>query len=243
MRPCEVVSLRRYCFLGLSLVLACARPQSVASAQDLTVFPRPNRPVSRIVSSSWDSEAARDRNGEADRVFEWLGLRMGDRAADIGAVSGYYTVRLARRLGPAGVIYAQDVNPDYLTNLRLRLEREGFPFVLLIQGDPADPKLPPGSVDVAILSHMYHEIENPYEFFYRLHSALAPGARVGIIDLERPTDRHGTPATLLRCELGALGYRETQFTPLTPAQGYLAIYSPPDRLPAVSEIRVCDETE
>src|SRR5262249_38536519 len=81
---------------------------------------------------------------------------------------------------------------------------------------------------------MYHEIENPYEFLYRLWPALASGARVGIIDTEEPTQRHGTPPALLRCELAAVGYRELDLASLTPADGDLAIFAPP-RIPPAPE--------
>jgi len=94
-------------------------------------------------------------------------------------------------------------------------------------------------VDVAILSHMYHEIENPYEFLYRLQPSLAAGAKVAIIDMDRPTGRHGTPPALLRCELAAVGYAQLDFLPLTPADGYLAVFARPETLPPVGAIRPC----
>jgi ubiquinone/menaquinone biosynthesis C-methylase UbiE len=111
-----------------------------------------------------------------------LGIRPGQRVADIGAGLGYYTVRIARRLGPGATIYATDVKSEYLGQLRERLARERIAGVQLILGLPRDPRLPADSVDVVVLSHMYHEIENPYESLYRLQSSLAPDARVGIID-------------------------------------------------------------
>ena len=92
---------------------------------------------------------------------------------------------------------------------------------------------------MAILSHMYHEIENPYEFLYRLRPSLAPGARVGIIDMDRPTQRHGTPPALLRCELAAVGYRQLDSVSLAPADGYLAVFAPPEILPPAGTIRPC----
>jgi hypothetical protein len=94
-------------------------------------------------------------------------------------------------------------------------------------------------VDVAILSHMYHEIENPYEFLYRLRPSLAPGARVGVIDMDRPTPDHGTPPGLLRCELAAVGYQQLDFVWLAPADGYLAVFTPPETLPPAGAIRPC----
>ncbi len=119
------------------------------------------------------------------------------------------------------------------------MKSEGIDGVKLVLGSANDPKLPPAAIDVAILAHVYHEIENPYEFMYRLHRSLALGARVGIVDLDRPTASHGTPPKLLRCELGALGYREVTFQDLKPADGYLMVFFPPDGLPPVESIRAC----
>jgi ubiquinone/menaquinone biosynthesis C-methylase UbiE len=139
------------------------------------------------------------------------------------------------------MIYAQDVQADYLKGLEARLEREGISGVRLVRGKPRDPKLPPAAIDVAILSHMYHEIENPYEFLYRLRPALAPNARVAVIDADRPTQDHGTPPALLRCELAAVGYRQVDFLLLTPAEGYLAVFAPPYELPPVESITPCKQ--
>ena len=88
---------------------------------------------------------------------------------------------------------------------------------------------------------MYHEIENPYEFLYRLRPALAPGARIAIVDVEKPTQDHGTPPALLHCELVAVGYREAESRSLAPADGYLAIFTPPDVLPLPASIKPCTQ--
>ncbi|MGH7369097.1 MAG: class I SAM-dependent methyltransferase [Candidatus Rokuibacteriota bacterium] len=202
-------------------------------------FPAPDRPVAGIVSPEYSDEKTRDGHGEAERVMDRLGIKPPQRVADIGAGLGYYTVRIARRLGSGATIYATDVQAEYLDRLRARLARESIAGVTLILGGPRDPRLPPNSVDVAILSHMYHEIENPYEFLYRLQPSLAPGARVGVIDLDRPTPDHGTPARLLRCELAAVGYRQLDFIWLAPADGYLAVFSPPETPPPAGAIQTC----
>lgn len=98
-------------------------------------------------------------------------------------------------------------------------------------------RLPPASIDVAILAHVYHEIARPYEFMYPLRAALAPGARIGIVEVDKPTQDHGTPVALLQCELGAVGYRRAALTSLQPADGYLAIFLPPEALPRPGSIR------
>ncbi len=225
--------------LGAALVGACSRP--APEPRDGLRFPAPDRPVARIISPTYSDDATRDARGEAERVMERLGIGAGTRVADIGAGDGYYTVRLARRRGPSATLYATDVEAKYLEGLRNRLAREGTRGVTLILGAPRDPRLPSGSIDVAILAHMYHEIENPYEFLYRLRPALAPGARIGIVDVDKPTQDHGTPPALLRCELAAVGYREVELRPLAPADGYLAIFTPPDALPAPGSIKPCKQ--
>lgn len=222
-----------------SVTTACQRVPG--PTVDALRFPTPDRPVARIVTSTYSNEVARDAKGEAERVMERLGVTPGMRVADIGAGNGYYTVRLARRLGAGATIFATDVETKYLEGLGTRLEGEAIFGVTLVLGAPRDPRLPPASIDLALLSHVYHEIENPFEFFYRLHAALGAGARVAIIDNDKPTQDHGTPPSLLRCEMQALGYREVDFTPLDPADGYLAVFAPPAALPPLGSIRPCPQ--
>ncbi len=217
--------------------LVVALPFVIAAATD--TFPAPDRPVAGIISPLYSEEAIRDLNREAQRVMDRLGIKPGVRVADIGAGTGYYTVRLAHRLGPGSTIYAEDIKPEYLQQLKARLDRERIQGVRLVLGEPRNSKLPRDSVDVAILAYMYHEIENPFEFLYRLQPALARGARVGIVDLDRPTQDHGTPPALLRCELAAVGYRQVDFVSLAPADGYLAVFVPPAQLPPIEAIKPC----
>jgi ubiquinone/menaquinone biosynthesis C-methylase UbiE len=147
---------------------------------------------------------------------------------DIGAGSGYHTVRLSPLVGPAGSVVAEDVTRDYLFKLARRTERLGLTNVKFALGEPHDPRLPSSSLDAAILVHMYHEVTQPYAFLYNLAPALKQDARVGIVDLERPTSEHGTPIELLRCELAAVGYREIAAYQLAGDGGYLAVFSPPE---------------
>jgi ubiquinone/menaquinone biosynthesis C-methylase UbiE len=138
-------------------------------------------------------------------------------------------------------VFAQDVMPKYLANLAKRIQREGSANVTLVRGEPHDPRLPAASVDAAILVHMYHEIAQPFAFLYNLVPALKPGARVGIVDLDRPIGEHGTRPDLLRCELAAVGYEEVSLTKLTGDIGYLAVFKPPAeaaRTPP-AQIKVC----
>jgi ubiquinone/menaquinone biosynthesis C-methylase UbiE len=147
--------------------------------------------------------------------------------ADIGAGSGYYVVRLSPIVGPRGRIIAEDVVPEYLRELSRRVRALGLRNVVISPGEPHDPRLPPDSLDIAILVHMYHEIAQPYALLYNLVPALKSGARVGIVDAFKPISEHGTPPSLLRCELAAVGYHEISLDRLTGSDAYLAIFAPP----------------
>ena len=199
-----------------------APPGAPASA-----FPTPSRPVARIVNDTWHDEQSRDKVGEAERVMNLLSVKPGLTVADIGAGSGYYTVRLAKRVGPEGHVYAEDVVPEYLERLAQRVRSEGLTgTVTLVRGDPHDPQLPAGSVDIALLVHMYHEVQQPYGLLWNLRPALRTGAQVAVVDARKQTEVHGTPPDLLRCELAAVGYPETGFYDLQEGT-YLAIFAPP----------------
>jgi ubiquinone/menaquinone biosynthesis C-methylase UbiE len=193
------------------------------------------------VSPVWANERSRDSVDEAGQLATRLGVRPGMTVADIGAGSGYHTVRFSRLVGPQGRVLAQDVTPGYLADLARRVERERLANVTLALGEPHDPRLPPGSTDVAILVHMYHEIAQPFALLHNLVPALKPGARVGIVDLDRPTWQHGTPRDLLRCELEAVGYRQVAFAPLPGDLGYLAIFEAPapENRPAPASVKPC----
>ena len=192
-------------------------------------FPSPRRPVAEIVSPTRTGEEHRDSLNEAGEIARLLELKPGMTVGDIGAGAGYHTVRLSRLLGPTGSVVAEDVTRDYLIELAKRVARLKLTNVKLALGEPQDPRLPASSLDAAILVHMYHEIAQPYAFLYNLSPALKPGARVGIVDLERPTAEHGTPIELLRCELAAVGYREIATHQLAGDGGYLAVFSPPEQ--------------
>src|SRR6516165_7330082 len=190
-------------------------------------FPKPDRPVADIVSPIWHDEKERDDAGEPRQLARLLGIQSGMTVADIGAGSGYYVVRLSPIVGPRGRIIAEDVVPEYLRVLRKRMHDLGLQNVAINLGEPHDPRLPAGSLDIAILVHMYHEITQPYALLYNLVPALKPGARVGIVDAYGPTSEHGTPPSLLRCEFAVVGYREISLDRLTGSDAYLALFEPP----------------
>jgi SAM-dependent methyltransferase len=204
-------------------------------------FPRPDRPAAGIVASEWSSGPNRDAADESGQLIRGLGIAAGMGVADIGAGSGYHTLRLSPAVGPKGVVYAEDIVASYLSGLKREAERRGLDNIRTVVGAPDDPKLPKRSVDRAVLVHMYHEIENPYPLLWNLADALKPGAKVGVIDVDRPINRHGTPPELLKCEFEAVGYREVGFATMAGGVGYLAVFAAPAKAarPRPADIRPC----
>jgi len=228
-----MMALARTVTLLVAVGAACARAADIGYLAPPGVpakeFPSPRRPVASIVSPSRSAEEHRDSLNEAGEIARLLALKSGMTVGDVGAGSGYHTVRLSRLVGPTGSVVAQDVTRDYLVELARRTERLKLTNVMFALGQPHDPRLPASSLDAAILVHMYHEVAQPYAFLYNLAPALKPGARVGIVDLERPTSEHGTPSALLHCEVTAVGYREIATYQLAGDGGYLAVFSAPEQ--------------
>jgi SAM-dependent methyltransferase len=212
---------------GIAKTSAAEYPFLGPPGAPAAAFPEPDRPVADIISPIWHSEAERDAAGEPAQLVRWLGIKPGMTVADIGAGSGYYTVRLSPIVGPQGRILAQDIVPEYLDGLSKRVGELKLQNITIGLGEMHDPRLPAGSIDLALLIHMYHEIAAPYALLYNLGSALKPGGRIGIVDTSQPTSAHGTPPALLVCELAALGYRQIGFHQLKGGGAYLAIFGLP----------------
>lgn len=228
---------------GLVLALAACQPPALADPDQRErgrqAFPAPDRPIAKIVSSRWSTEEARDRVREADVVMDKAGVVPGMTVADIGAGEGYYTVRLAARVGSEGRVLAQDIVPGVRDALAERVNRERLDNVSVKLGEAADPKLPANSFDRVFMVHMYHEIEQPYEFLWNLRGSLRPGGQVIVVDADRPTQNHGTPPGLLRCEFAALGYVPVRFERMPRADGYFAAFEARGPRPEPAEIRPC----
>ena len=145
---------------------------------------------------------------QVERVMDILGIKPGVTVADIGAGSGWFTVRAARRTGNTKV-YAVDINPAFLQHIRERARHEGFHNIETILDNDHDPLLPPKSVDSVLLLKTYHEIAQPVPFLKNLRNALKPGARVGIIDRNGKGDDHGVDAAVVVDEARQAGYKLT----------------------------------
>ncbi|PCD04177.1 SAM-dependent methyltransferase [Sphingomonas spermidinifaciens] len=202
-------------------------------------FPAADRPVATIVSSRWSTEEARDRLNEAETVMDRAGIKPGMTVADIGAGEGYYTIRLASRVGEDGRVLAEDIVPEVHQALGRRVARERLDNVSVRLGLPEDPRLPENSFDRILMVHMYHEIAEPYEFLWRMRPSLRAGGEVIVVDADRATENHGTPPALLECEFAAVGYKLVRREEMRRAGGYIAAFRAEGDRPAPETIRAC----
>jgi ubiquinone/menaquinone biosynthesis C-methylase UbiE len=190
-----------------SIVAGCAQtPPSAASGTvqqrktsepytgDLSVFESPGR----------------DERLQINRVMDLLGITPGKTVADIGAGSGWFTVRAAKRVGEAGLVYAVDINPEATRYISDRAEKEHLPNVKTILSKPDDPLLPPTAVDSVLLLKTYHEVAQPVTLLRNLRASLRPGARVGVIDRNGNGENHGVNRDVVIREAAQAGYRLLQ---------------------------------
>lgn len=167
------------------------RKTSTPYTGDLTIFDYPDR----------------DQKLHINQVMDLLGISTGKSVADIGAGSGWFTVRAARRVAPAGTVYAVDINPDAIEYVDERAKKEKLTNIKTVLGTASDPKLSADSVDAVLLLKTYHEVAQPVELMKHLHSALRPGARVGIIDRKGNGENHGIEKKVVIQETESAGFR------------------------------------
>jgi ubiquinone/menaquinone biosynthesis C-methylase UbiE len=138
--------------------------------------------------------------------MDLLGIAPGKSAADIGAGSGWFTVRAAQRVGASGQIYAVDINPEAIQYINGRVKKEQLENVKAILSKPDDPLLPGNSIDAVLMLKTYHEIAHPVTLLRNLRPALHPGAKLGIIDRNGNGADHGIGKDVVIREAKEAGY-------------------------------------
>jgi predicted methyltransferase len=203
----------------LALLLGLlATPSAVFTESPVTPIPRQavpaqstdsiNRPTSRPYTGDLSvfEDPERDKKLQVNRVMDLLEIHTGSAVADIGAGSGWFTVRAARRVGSSGRVYAVDINPSYLGHIRDRAQREKLLNIHTILGKSDDPLLPPNSLDAVLLMKTYHEVAQPIVLLRHVHAAMRPGARLGIIDRNGKGDNHGVNRDVVIDEVKRAGF-------------------------------------
>ncbi|MFZ0951871.1 MAG: class I SAM-dependent methyltransferase [Candidatus Sulfotelmatobacter sp.] len=198
--------------LMLALLIFCltvSRGYGQEAAQAPVNAPAEHRKTSEPYTgdlSIFDSPG-RDERLQVNRVMDILGITPGKTVADIGAGSGWFTVRAARRVGERGVVYAVDINPESIRYIDARAQKEQLHNIKTILSKPDNPLLPARSVDAVLLLKTYHEVAEPVVLLRNLRAALRPGAKVGIIDRNGNGEDHGVGRDVVLHEAAEAGYR------------------------------------
>jgi predicted methyltransferase len=169
--------VRVVALLAMSVVVEAglqARMQTVAPQRTGHLFP----PENLGLLESPDRAAWQ----KPDQIMDALGIADGSRVADIGAGAGWFSIQLARRVGPNGVVYAEDVQRPMLEAIRRRVSREGLQNVQAVFGTSTEPNLPKGALDAILMVDVYSEVEQPVAFLRTLAVALKPNGRIGIVN-------------------------------------------------------------
>ena len=156
--------------------------------------------------SIFDSPGREDRL-QINRVMDILGIAPGKTVADIGAGSGWFTVRAAKRMSGRGLVYAVDINPEAIRYVDDRARKEQLQNVKTILGQADNPLLPARSVDAVLLLKTYHEVAQPVALLQNLRAALRPGAKVGVIDRNGNGENHGVGRDVVIREAKQAGYK------------------------------------
>lgn len=154
----------------------------------------------------------RDQWQQQDRVIQSLQIRPGERVADLGSGSGYFTLALARAVGPAGRVYGVDVDKEMNQIVAERADREGLNNVEMILAKPDDPLLPLAGVDLIFTSNTYHHIDDRVNYFANLRKYIRPNGRLAVIDFDRRgwlqgLWKHYTPSEFIKREMEQAGYK------------------------------------
>ncbi len=198
MKKIAALVLVKLAFISLLLFSACQTAQ--LSQSEATPTPSPiktdddiNRPVSEPYTgdlSIFESEE-RAKNLQIDRVMDILKISEGKTVADIGAGSGWFTVRAAKRVGEKGKVFAVEINQEYINHINERAKKENFSNIQTVLGTEDNPKLSKQSVDAVLILKTYHEIAQPVKVLQNLRAALKKNALVGVIDKNGKGDDHG----------------------------------------------------
>ena len=190
------------------------RATSTPYSGDLSIFEYPDR----------------EQKVQPNRVMDLLHIVPGTSVADIGAGSGWFTVRAARRVGPRGKVYAEDINAQAITYIQDRAHKDHLANVQTVQGTPDDARLPADRIHAVILMKVYHEIAHPVPFMRAMRTSLEPAARIGIIDRNGngSGSDHGVPEATVVGEMREAGFRKVGRYDFTKKDGqdYFLIFEP-----------------
>lgn len=174
--------------------------------------------------AGWLTRPEREADERPDQALDAIGIARGSTVADIGAGVGYFTWRLAQRVGPDGIVYGEDIQPAMLANLQRNMSSRHLMNVKPILGTEVDPMLPRDSVDLVLLVDVYHEFSEPEKMLDRIRESLKPNGRLVLVEYraEDPNvpilTEHKMTVGQVRAEVQPEGFRFDKTIEVLPQQ-------------------------
>lgn len=205
----------------------------LCSAED--VHPITHRRIAHVMGAAgadWLVRPERESEEHPDQALDAIGIQRGSTVADIGAGVGYFTWRLAERVGPSGVVYGEDIQQRMLDLLLQNTGARHLMNVHPVLGTPEDPRLPKNSVDLALLVDVYHEFSEPEKMLDGIRDSLKPGGRIVFLEYraEDPKvpilEEHKMTVAQVRAEVQPEGYRFDKTIEVLPEQHIIIFRKP-----------------
>jgi ubiquinone/menaquinone biosynthesis C-methylase UbiE len=226
----SIIALVGVAALSVSVLVAA---QQTATAPG--VHPISGRKYAQPMSylgADWLDRAERVQEEEPDIALDAIKLTTGSTVADVGAGSGYMSVKMAKRVGPTGKVYANDIQPEMLTLLRQRLAKEKITNIETVLGTIDDPKLPAATLDLILMVDVYHEFSEPQKMLRRMHESLKPGGRLVLLEYRKEDPAipiridHKMTVAEAKMEVEAEGYTLSKVDEVLPRQHILIFTRP-----------------
>ena len=191
-------------------------------------------PVMGFGGADWLERGEREMEELPEKALEEIGIKPGMVAADVGAGSGYFTSRLAKRVGPQGKVYAVDVQPEMLSLLRERMARQKISNVVTVLGSEANPRLLDASCDLILMVDVYHEFSQPQRMLQKLRAALKPEGKLVLLEYRKEDPRvpirfeHKMSVAEAKAEVEAEAFKLDKVSDVLPRQHILIFSKKPN---------------
>jgi SAM-dependent methyltransferase len=186
-------------------------------------------PVMGVGGADWLDRGERESEENPDGALDVIGIKPGMMVADVGAGTGYMTLRMAKRVGPSGKVYAEDVQPEMLRRLRQNAAAAKLDNIQTVLGGEADPKLPPNTLDLILLVDVYHEFSQPQRMLRRMRESLKPDGRLVLLEYRKEDPsipirpEHKMSVQEVKVETEAEGFHLDQVLETLPRQHILIL--------------------
>jgi SAM-dependent methyltransferase len=212
------MKLRRFVLTSCLLAgLWAAQAFQNTSQQNPGIHPLTGRHIAGVCGfggcETWLERPEREQEENPDGALDALNLKSGMTVADVGAGSGYMSLKMAARVGPSGKVYAEDVQPEMLQLVRVNAKKAKFSNVETVQGSFTDPMLPKGQMDLVLLVDVYHEFSEPQKMLRGIRESLKPDGRLVLLEYRKEDpkipirEEHKMTVAEVKTELEAEGFR------------------------------------